>query len=212
MEWKGHRKGKSGQEQDKTQPQASKGKNKGKKTLETASKRKVSPPRERNRAKAKTRKGFTGGESNKDLRQSQSYKRARYLRCFEHLVAVAGMSCLYICHQWHRVEEAVYFWLLTSRSVCNLNSRQAPCIPWSVVWLVGTHNAKHRVRGRELPDLSHLTQAIRDTENKLRWSVKRGQNESEKLEFANMTTKLIVLCSALQDPEVEQVIRFFRRT
>ena len=63
------------------------------------------------------------------LRQSQSYKRARYIRCFEYLVAAAGMSCLYRCHQRHRVEEAVYFWLPTSRSVCNLNSRQAPWVP-----------------------------------------------------------------------------------
>ena len=33
---------------------------------ERASRRKVSPPKEMERARAKTRKGFTGGESNKD--------------------------------------------------------------------------------------------------------------------------------------------------
>ena len=59
-------------------------------------------------------------------RQSLSHKRGRHTRCFEHLVAEAGLSCLYSCHQWHRVEEAVYFGLHTSRSVCKLNSRQAP--------------------------------------------------------------------------------------
>ena len=94
---------------------------------------------------------------------------------------------------------------------CRLNSCHAPCTPWPVVWLVGTHNAKHRFRGRELPDLSHLTQAIRDTENKLRWRVKLGLNESERLGFANMMNKRVVPCNALQDPEVEQVIRFFHR-
>ena len=60
------------------------------------------------------------------LRQSQSHRRTRYTRCFEHLVGEAGMSCLYSCHQWHRVEEAVYFWLPMSRSVCRLNSCHAP--------------------------------------------------------------------------------------
>ena len=38
---------------------------------------------------------------------SQSFKLARHVRCFEHLVAEAGMSRLYSCHQRHRVEEAV---------------------------------------------------------------------------------------------------------
>ena len=80
------------------------------------------------------------------LRQSQSHKRARYVRCFEHLLAEAGMSCLYSCHQWHRVDEAVYFGLPTSRSVCKLSSRQVLCVPWTVVWLVGTHSAKHPFR------------------------------------------------------------------
>ena len=141
--------------------------------LERASKRTVIPPKEREKGKNKNKKGFTCGESNNDwksvtLRQSQSYRRTRYTRCFEH-------SSLYSCHQWHRFEEAVYFWLPMSRSVCKLSSCHAPCIPWPVVWLVGTHNAKHRFRGRELPDLSHLTQAIRDTENKLRWRAKLGQ-------------------------------------
>ena len=119
------------------------------------------------------------------------------------------MSGLHSCDHWQRVVEAVYFWLPTSRSVCKLNSRQAPCTPWPVVWLVGTHNAKRRFRGRELPDLSHLTQAIRDIENMLRWRVKFGQHESERLGFANMLNKHIMPCSALQDLEVEQVVRFF---
>ena len=56
------------------------------------------------------------------LRQSQSYRRARYTRCFEHLVAEAGMSCLYSCHQWHGVEEAFYLWASQSRG------RLASCI------------------------------------------------------------------------------------
>ena len=100
------------------------------------------------------------------------------------------------------------FCLPTSRSVCKLDSRQAPCTPWPAVWLVGTHNAKHRFRERELPDLSRVTQAIRDTENKCRWRVKLGQNESEKLEFANMMNKRVTPCNTLQDPEMEQVILF----
>ena len=39
--------------------------------------------------------------------------------------------------------------------------------------------------------------------------MKFGLNESERLEFANMMNKRVVPCNALQDPEVEQVIRFF---
>ena len=31
-------------------------------------------------------------------------KRARYTRCFEHLVAEAGMSCLDSCHQWQKMD------------------------------------------------------------------------------------------------------------
>ena len=106
-------------------------------SLERASKRKVSPPKERERAKAKTRKVAQVENPTKigkvhALRHFQPYKRTRYIRCFDHSAAGAGMSCLYSCHQWHRVEEAVYFWLPTSRSVCKLNSRQAPCFPWPV--------------------------------------------------------------------------------
>ena len=44
--------------------------------------------------------------------------------------------------------------------------------------LVGLQNAKHHFTGREPTDLSRLTQAIRDTENKLRWRVKLGQNKT----------------------------------
>ena len=39
--------------------------------------------------------------------------------------------------------------------------------------------------------------------------MKLGQNESEILGLANMMNERIVPCTALQDPEVEQVIRFF---
>ena len=180
---KGTGKGKtSDQEKGKTQPQASKGKNKGKSSGNGK------------QAKGHSLKGVGKGKKQErfhrrriqqrleecTLRQPQSFKRARYFRCFEHLVAEAGMSCLYSCHQYHRVN-----------------------------WLVGTHNTKHRFRGRELPDLSHLTQTIRDTENKLRWREFLGQSESERLGFVNMMNKRDVLCNALQDPEVEQVIRFF---
>ena len=35
-----------------------------------------------------------------------------------------------------------------------------------------------------------------------------GQNVSERLGFASMTNKRVVLCNTLQDPKVEQVIRF----
>ena len=37
-----------------------------------------------------------------------------------------------------------------------------------------------------------------------------GQNVSERLGFANMT-KRVVPCNTLQDPKVEQVIRFLPR-
>ena len=72
------------------------------------------PAQGKGEGKRTKKKGFTGGESNKDwekctLRQSQSYLRRRYIRCSEQLVAEAGMSCLFSCHQWHRVEEAGYF-------------------------------------------------------------------------------------------------------
>ena len=91
---------------------------------ERASRRKVSPPKERGRAKAKTRKVSQVENPTRlekcTLRQSQSYRRAR--RCFEHLVAEAGMSCLYSCHQLHGVEEAFYFWASQSRG------RFASCI------------------------------------------------------------------------------------
>ena len=76
-------------------------------------------------------------------------------------------------------------------------------------WLERT--TQNTVSEAEPPDLSHLTQAIRDTENKLRWRVKLGLNDSERLGFANMMNKRVVPCNALQDPEVEQVIRFFPR-
>ena len=66
------------------------------------------------------------------LRQSHSYRRAR--RCFEHFVAEAGMSCLYSCHQWHVVEEAVFFWASQSRG------RLASCI-----------HVKHRVTMERCP-------------------------------------------------------------
>ena len=39
--------------------------------------------------------------------------------------------------------------------------------------------------------------------------MKLGLNESERLVFANMMNKRVVPCNALQNPEMEQVIRFF---
>ena len=118
------------------------------------------------------------------------------------------MSCLHRCHQRHRVEEAVYFGHPTSRSLCKLNTCQVPCAPWPFVWLVRTHDAKHRFRGRELPDLSRLTQANRDTENELRWTVILGQNESERRRFANVMNRPILPGNTSQGPEEGQVIRF----
>ena len=47
-----------------------------------------------------------------------------------------------------------------------------------MVWLVGTHNAKHGFRGRELLVLSDYPQATRDTVNTLKWRVTLGKNES----------------------------------
>ena len=51
-----------------------------------------------------------------------------------------------------------FFLILELKSVCKMNSHQAPRIPRPMVWLVGTHNAKHRFRGRELLVLSDLPQ------------------------------------------------------
>ena len=214
--WNGNGTGKrkkSGQEKGKTQPQTSKSKGKGKSSGKGKHVKSQSAQGKRKGQRQKQERFHRWRIEQRlekcTLRQSQSHRRTRYKRCFEHLVGEAGMSCLYSCHQWHRVEEAVHFGLPMSRSVCRLNSCHAPCIPWPVVWLVGTHNAKHRFRGRELPDLSLLTQAIRDTENKLRWRVKLGLNDSERLGFASMMNMRVVPRNASQDPEVEQVIRFF---
>ena len=44
----------------------------------------------------------------------------------------------------------------------------------------------------------------------LRWRVKLGQNESERLGFANMMNERVVPYNTLQNPEVEQVTRFFQ--
>ena len=171
---KGTGKGKkSGQEKGKTQPQTSKGKSKGQ-SSGMGKHVKSQPAQGKGKGRGKKQERFQRWRIEQrlekcTLRQSQSHRRTRYIRCFEHLVGEAGMSCLYSCHQWHRaLRKQFIFWLPMSRSVCRLNSCHASCILWPVVWLVGTHNARHRFRGRELPDLSHLTQAIRDTENKLR--------------------------------------------
>ena len=74
------------------------------------------------------------------------------------------------------------------------------------MWFVGTHNAKHRLfRGRKLPELSHLSQAIKDTADKLEWRVTLGKNEY----FESKNNKNIVPCIKLQDPEVQYIINFF---
>ena len=66
--WKGKGTGKgkkSGQEKGKTQPQASKGKNKGKSSGK-GKQAKGQPSLGKGKGKVKNKKGFTGGESNKD--------------------------------------------------------------------------------------------------------------------------------------------------
>ena len=67
------------------------------------------------------------------------------------------------------LKKAAYFWLPTSRSVCNLNSRQAPCVPGpSFGWMERTMpNTVSEAENFQI--WSRLTQASRDTENELRW-------------------------------------------
>ena len=69
------------------------------------------------------------------------------------------------------------------------------CTPWPFFWLVRTHDAKHHFRGKELPDLSRLTQANRDTKNKLRWRVKLDQDESERPGSRTWWTSLLCLAT-----------------
>ena len=142
------------------------------------------------------------------LRRSSSCQRAKHTRCLEELVADAGCSGKYCSHQWHHVEEAVYFWILELRSVCKMNSRQAPGIPRRIVWLVGAHNAKHWFRGRKLPELSHCSRAIRDTVKKLTcWvMLDHNENESDMLNSASTNPGNIVLLTKLQDSQVEHFI------
>ena len=72
-----------------------------------------------------------------------------------------------------------------------------------MVSLVGTHNAKHGFSGRQLLVLSDRSQAIRDTVNTLGWRVTLGKNEPGMLN----SNRNIVLCTTLQDPEVEYIIK-----
>ena len=113
-------------------------------------------------------------------------------------MAEARISRMYSCHQWHHVEAAVFFLgvILELKSVCKMNSNQAPRTARPMVSLVGTHNAKHRFRGRELLVLSDRSPAVRDKVNTLGWRVTLGKNESGML---NST-------GTLQDPEVEYII------
>ena len=115
LEWRGdHRHRKEVAPRKKQDPtQTSKSENKGK-SSEKGKQANGHPFQRRGKRKSKKQERFHKWRIQQrvekcTLRQSLSYQRARYRRCFEHLVAEAGMSCLYSCHQWHRVEEAVYF-------------------------------------------------------------------------------------------------------
>ena len=71
------------------------------------------------------------------------------------------------------------------RSVLNVDSDQAPRIPWPTMWLVGKHKAKHPVRSRKLMELGHFCQDIRDTLKQLEmagdaWSERVGHAECRK--------------------------------
>ena len=152
--------------------------------------RKTSRSPDRTTAGAKTRtvshtESATESKTTGVLRRSLSCQRARHPRCFEDLVAEAGISCMCCCHQWHHVEEAVYCWIPELRWVLNMGSHQAPRVPWPTVWLVGKHKAKHPVRSRELMELGHFCQAIRDTLKQLEmagdaWSERVGHAECRK--------------------------------
>ena len=83
-----------------------------------------------------------------------------------------------------------------------MDSDEVPRIPWPTVWLVG----KHPVRSRKLMELGHLCQAIRDTLKQLEmagdaWPERVGHAECRKQEQQEH-----VLCTKLQDPEVEHII------
>ena len=107
-----------------------------------ANNRRASLAHERAKARTKTRKVPQMGSPTKGtmciMRRSLSNQCARHIRCFEELVAEAGISCMYSCHQWHHVEKEICFGNLELRLVCKMNSHQAPRIPWSIVWLVHT--------------------------------------------------------------------------
>ena len=83
--------------------------------LERASRRKVSLLKKRQSAKAKARKVSqveNPAKNGKVHVETVLVTQTREIHTlFEHLVAEAGLSCLYSCHQWHRVEEAVYYGL-----------------------------------------------------------------------------------------------------
>ena len=65
---------------------------------------------------------------------------------------------------------------------------------------------KAQARDRKLLELSHLSQAIRDKVNTLRWRVMLGQNESGMLNVASKNNRNTVLCTILQEPEFENII------
>ena len=202
---------KSGQEKGKTQPQTSKGKIKGKSSGKgQACEKTTKPSQETGKDKGNSKKGFTGGESSEDWKIARWDSPSHTSAWDTYVVSRLELECPVCTDVTDGIALKKQLILATHVEVgVQAEFTSSSLCTWPFVWLVRTHNAKHRFRARELPDLSHLTQVNRDTENKLRWRVKLGQNESERLGFANMMNKRIVPCNTSQGPEMGQVIRFF---
>ena len=77
-----------------------------------------------------------------------------------------------------------------------------------VGWNAPRKTPFQRQRTNRNEPISH-SQAIRDNENKTRRRVKLGQNESERLGFANMRNKRVVPCNPLQDQKWNKSFGFF---
>ena len=124
---------KSGQEKSKTQPQTSKGKIKGKSSGKgQACEEHTKPSQETGKGKGNSKRGFTGGESSEDWTSARwdSHTNARdtYVVSSTLRLELECPVCTDVTNGI-ALKKQLIFWLPTSRSVCNLNSRQAPCVP-----------------------------------------------------------------------------------
>ena len=123
------------------------------------------------------------------------------------LVANAKPVWTHRCHQWSNIDKAMcVFGTRRKDPYPQEIQTMLSTIQWPIVWRVCTTNAKQQFRGRQGHDQRHVSHAISNTMNTMRWQVELGHNDSSEPRFAKRNNREVKGCVTLQDLDVCRIM------